>query len=233
MQEGTSPTPVPPEIKLVEGKFGYVLVPGYAGLNPDQMNQYATDMQKQIQVIDSQHPCGWIVDLRGNTGGNMWPMLAGVGPILGEGKAGMWVDSDGNLTEWSYKDGKGLIGDIVVSEVLGQPYMLSQADQPVAVLFGRETMSSGEIIAISFIGRPNARSFGSESAGLSTSNQGYPLSDGAMIFLTNAVDIDRNGKTYGGPIIPDVLVSGWTASAGPVPPESLEWLSGQPGCQNK
>ncbi len=232
-QAGTSPTPVPPVIKLVEGKFGYVLIPGYAGFNQEQLNQYATDMQMQIQAIDGQHPCGWIVDLRGNMGGNMWPMLAGIGPILGEGKAGMWADPDGNLTEWSYKDGKGLIDDEVVSEVTGQPYRLSKADQPVAVLFGRQTVSSGEIIVISFIGRPNTRSFGSESGGLTTSNAGYDLSDGAMILLTNGVDLDRNGKTYGGPIIPDVQVNAWTDYAGPIPPEAVEWLSNQPGCQNK
>ena len=29
-------------------------------------------------------------DLRGNIGGNMWPMIAGVGPILGDGIIG-WI----------------------------------------------------------------------------------------------------------------------------------------------
>ena len=36
----------------------------------------------------------WIVDLRGNYGGNIWPMIAGVGPVLGEGIIGWIVYND-------------------------------------------------------------------------------------------------------------------------------------------
>jgi len=50
-----------------------------------------------VELLGDGHSCasadrddliGWIVDLRGNGGGNMWPMLAGVGPVLGEGVVG-------------------------------------------------------------------------------------------------------------------------------------------------
>lgn len=30
--------------------------------------------------------CGFVLDLRGNGGGNVWPMLAGLEPLLGEGR---------------------------------------------------------------------------------------------------------------------------------------------------
>lgn len=230
-QSGTSPTPMPPEVKLVENKFGYVAVPAYWGLNQDLMNQYGTDMQTQIAEIDSQNPCGWIVDVRGNTGGNMWPMLIGIGPILGEGKAGSWIDADGNQTEWAYLEGKGMSGSEVASEVIGEPYHLANPEAPVAVLFGNSTASSGEIIVISFIGRRNTRSFGSNSGGFTTANAGFSLSDQAMIFLTTAVDADRTGKIYGDAIIPDVKITGANNHAGPVPEEALQWLGDQPACQ--
>jgi C-terminal processing protease CtpA/Prc len=35
--------------------------------------------------MDQGNLAGWIVDLRNNGGGNMWPMLTGIGSILGEG----------------------------------------------------------------------------------------------------------------------------------------------------
>ena len=35
----------------------------------------------------------------------MWPMLTGIGPILGDGAVGSFVAADGNIT-WFYKDGK-------------------------------------------------------------------------------------------------------------------------------
>jgi C-terminal processing protease CtpA/Prc len=230
-ENGTSPTPMPPETRLLENRFGYVTVPAYWGLNEDLINRYGTDMQKQIEEIDRLRPCGWIVDLRGNTGGNMWPMLIGIGPILGEGEAGSWIDAHGRRSIWAYLNGKGMSGNQVVSHVIGEPYRIENPDAPVAVLFGSATGSSGEIIVISFIGRNNTRSFGSDSGGYTTANEGFPLSDQAMIFLTTAVDADRTGKTYGGVISPDVITSGDNNQAGPVPEEALQWLSDQPVCQ--
>jgi C-terminal processing protease CtpA/Prc len=231
MESGTIPTPIPPEIKLVENKFGYVAVPGYRGLNWDLVNQYGTDMQKHIAEIDRQSPCGWIVDLRGNTGGNMWPMLIGIGPILGEGKTISVIDADGNQTDSVYLEGKGMFGTEVVGEVIGEPYHLANPDAPVAVLFGNRTASSGEVIVISFIGRRNTRSFGSNSGGYTTSNESFKLSDQAILFLATAVMADRTGKTYGDVIVPDVITEGNNNRAGSVPEEALQWLGDQPACQ--
>jgi carboxyl-terminal processing protease len=230
-EKGTGPTPMPPELKLVENKFGYVTVPAYGGLNQDLINQYGTDMQKHIAEIDRQNPCGWIVDLRENTGGNVWPMLIGIGPILGEGKTGSSIDADGNQIDHAYLEGKGMYGNDVGSEVIGAPYHIANPDAPVAVLFGNRTASSGEMIVISFIGRRNTRSFGSNSAGYTTSNEGFKLSDQAIIFLTTAVAADRTGKVYGDVIIPDVITEGNNNRAGPIPEEALQWLGDQPACQ--
>ena len=35
-----------------------------------------------------------MIDLRPNTGDNCWPMLAGIGPLLGEGVCGYFTDRD-------------------------------------------------------------------------------------------------------------------------------------------
>jgi carboxyl-terminal processing protease len=226
----TNPTPLPPKIQLMEDKFGYVEVPSYRGLNQDLINQYGTDMQKHIQEVGSQHPCGWVVDLRANRGGNMWPMLIGIGPILGEGAAGSFINADGDQKEWAYVNGKGMEGSQVVGEITGEPYHLAEANTPVAVLFGGTTASSGEIIALSFVGRTNTRSFGSPSAGFTTGNEEFVLSDQAIIFVTTVVDADRTGKVYGGPIVPDVQVSGDTNDTETIPKEALQWLNDQPAC---
>jgi len=231
LNQGTYTTPVPPYVTLVENRFGYVSLPSYAGLNEAAMNQYGTDLQKQILALDRQQPCGWVVDLRGNGGGNMWPMLVGIGPILGNGKAGAFVDADGNATDWTYQDGKALLGKDVESEVNGEPYSLARQEAPVAVLFGPNTTSSGEIIALSFVGRPNTRSFGSPSFGDTTGNWTYWLSDQAILELTTSVDADRTGKTYGEALLPDVSVPGDNSDAGAVPIEAQQWLQSQPACR--
>jgi C-terminal processing protease CtpA/Prc len=74
----------------------------------------------------------------------------------------------------------------------------------VAVLFDRGTSSSGEAVAISFAGRPHARSFGEHTSGFSTANQNVPLPDGAMLLLCSSVEADRTGRRYPDGLDPDV-----------------------------
>jgi carboxyl-terminal processing protease len=129
---------------------------------------------------------------------------------------------------WSYQNGKALTGSDVAVQVSAQPYRISRPDAPVAVLLGKETASSGEIIALALTGRPNTRSFGSPTRGLTTANMSLPMSDGALIFLTIAVVADRSGKAYGGEITPDVETSG-----DGFPKEALQWLDDQPACKRR
>jgi len=46
-------------------------------------------------TLQEMNPAGWIIDLRGNSGGNMYPMLAGLSSLLGEGVLGYDVYPDG------------------------------------------------------------------------------------------------------------------------------------------
>jgi carboxyl-terminal processing protease len=215
-----------PQVDLVDGKYAEVIMPGFENFNPDQGRMYADGMQQKIRELDQKNPCGWIVDLRMNTGGNMWPMLAGLGPILGDGIFGSFSKPGVETHTWSYQNGKAMFDSEVQIQVSGQPYRISHPDAPLAVLLGHETASSGEAIALSFIGRSNTRSFGSETNGLTTANAIFPMSDGASINLTVAVDADRTGKMYGQEISPDVETGG-----DGIPKEALQWLADQPACK--
>ena len=96
-------------------------------------------------------------------------------------------------------------------------------ETPVAVLIGQGTVSAGEFTAISFRGRPNTRFFGKPSWGLSTNNESFLLSDGAIINLTTSIAVDRTGQEYGGSILPDITTSTPELDA-------AEWLLVQPAC---
>src|SRR5205814_410832 len=133
-----------------------------------------------------------------NTGGNMWPMLAGVGPILGDGSVGSFVANDGNVS-WFYQDGKtgtrnpaGL--ETVSLTLQEEPALQTPSVAPVAVLVDSSTASSAEAITIAFHGRPASRSFGTRTAGKSTAVQPFKLDDGAELFLTTAIDADRSSS---------------------------------------
>jgi carboxyl-terminal processing protease len=211
---------------LLEGKIAYLNMPS-VGSGDERTNTYFADkLHDLIDSLDQFGPKGWILDLRNNSGGNCWPMLAGIGPVLGEGKCGYFMELGGKTSgAWFYKKGKSGIGKQRITRVSRKPYQLSQKNTPVAVLTGKNTASSGEVVTVAFRGRPNTRSFGNPTAGLSTGNQNYRLKDGAQIFLTTTVYTDRTKETYGAKIRPDVEVPEGTPGApDPVIQAAKDWL---------
>ena len=214
-----SPSVAPPSLPAT---IGYVQVGGFSG-TPDEATAFANDVQRRIAAADRDGLAGWIVDLRGNRGGNMWPMIAGVGPILGEGVAGYFVDPLGAESVWGYRFGVSWNDDELIQRV-DAPYRLRRESPRVAVLVDSATASSGEAVVIAFMKRPDTRSFGtSATCGLSTANQQYKLSDGASLLLTEAVMADRTKVQYGGPLLPDE----WVPDAIDVEPHAVTWLLSQ------
>ena len=51
-------------------------------------------------------------------------------------------------------------------------------------MIGPRTSSSGEMTALALVGRSKVRTFGAPSAGFTTTNVPYPLSDGAFLVIT-------------------------------------------------
>ena len=171
-------------------------------------------MHSGIAHIDQAGACGWILDLRDNSGGNMWPMLADLGPLLGQSASaeygtdasvvGFFIDRDGGEVAWPYLDGVAYEGS-EPSTVVEVPYELVDPEVPVAVLPGPQVASSGEAIAVAFQGRPNTRTFGDPTWGTPTSIEGFALSDGAVVGLAVGQFADRTGQTYGpfGGLVPN------------------------------
>ena len=178
--------------------------------NAPYFQEFAEKLHRMVMDLQARKPKGWIIDLRGNAGGNMWPMLAGIGAVIGEGDLGAFLSSDDERVPWFYRSGKAGTrtpdGKDEVSAEMKQPPFAFPESSWVAVLFDRGTGSSGEAVAISLAGRPRARSFGEHTAGFSTSNQMYPLPDGASLFLCDGVEADRTGKLYPDGLEPDTKV---------------------------
>lgn len=196
----SNPVAKEPESKLLSGNIGYIMVPGFSSVNKTVGNSFADKIQQMIEKLDSENNIkGWIVDLRTNTGGNMYPMIAGLGPLIGDGTLGYFTDGK-KKTAWKYKNGKASYTKV------SKPYHLKNENNLIAVLIGPYTASSGEATAISFIGKTNVRTFGTPSAGLTSANDGFKLSDGKMLLLASSYEMDRTGKNYTGKIQPDELV---------------------------
>jgi carboxyl-terminal processing protease len=181
-------------------------------------NQRYTDAA--IDGIASAEPAttaGWVLDLRGNHGGNVWPMLAAVAPLLSDGQVMSF--------EYAHRSDAVTVEGATVS-LRGQEQATSTArptktSLPIAVLIDGMTGSSAEAVAISFVSQPNAQLFGQPSYGFSTVNEPRRLYDGAAINLTTAVDADRSGTRYGTPIIPDRVID----DPGALDPAVREWFA--------
>ena len=184
---------------------GYVRVGSFVG-GTAEATAFANAVQQAIAGADRDGLPGWVVDLRGNGGGNMWPMLAGVGPVLGAGRVGHFIDALGAASAWEYRDGGSWLSGVLLQGV-DTPYRLRHESPRVAVLIDGGTASSGEAIAIAFQRRPETRSFGTATCGLSTANQTFTMSDGARLGLTVSVMADRTRAPYGAQIAPDEPVS--------------------------
>jgi C-terminal processing protease CtpA/Prc len=163
--------------------------------------------------------CGWIVDLRGNAGGSMFPMLTVLAPLLGDGPAGSFVTRDGERTAWEIHDGQFWLDDQSMS---AQPNPVRLPRRPIAVLTSGDTASSGEATLVAT--RGIARSFGAPTGGAATGNVVVDLGGGVVMLLTTSRDVDRTGRVYGNtPIPPDQPAADAEAAA-------KEWLRTR-GCR--
>jgi C-terminal processing protease CtpA/Prc len=192
-----------------ERHVGYLLVPSFGGedsFDPAKASQFANRLHDHIRRLDQSGATAWIVDLRFNSGGNMWPMLAGVGPLLNAKRVGAFVRKGEESVYWEYAEGRaGTMSN--VNAVIDKPYTLKNPNAKLVVLVGKYCTSSGEAIAVAFRGRENTRFLGKPTGGATTSTQSVWMGDGAMLFVTNAIYADRTGAVYGGTLIPDDIIA--------------------------
>lgn len=183
----------------------------------------ADSIQGVIASLDQKNVNKWIIDLRNNRGGNCWPMIAGMGPLIGEGVLGYFV-SGNEKVPISYREGAAMHGRYTRCRVSKTPYKLSSAKKWIIVLTGPSTSSSGEIMALAFKGREQTYIYGQPTAGLTTANTTYNLSDNSMLVLTVCREADRNGKLIEGSIVPDQLFPPAAESTDPALDAAIMWL---------
>jgi carboxyl-terminal processing protease len=216
-------TLLPADTHRVGGDLGYVSLPGTPGTDA-----FVQGVRHGIAAADSPNVCGWIVDLRRDTGGSMWPMFQAIRAIVGEPPFGSFVDSSGARTVWAYPTA----GDGSDS---GPVTTLSHPHGPIAVLTSRLTAGAAEALVVSFRGRPETRSFGEPTWGTPTSSHFYSLADGALLQLTAAFDADRMGVEYRSRIAPDETMPVDWARLGtaddPMIVAAGTWIRAQEACR--
>lgn len=158
---------------------------------------------------------GVVLDLRGNTGGDMGPMATAVSSLL----------PDGELVYYHYRSYDipvTLKNGVVSNAGTGGKslYPDEKLNVPVAILTDDMTASSGEALTLCFRGLERTRTFGAPTAGYTSVNMLYNMYDGAQMYLTVAFDKARTGEIFKETSIePDVATDSPLEAA-------LEWLRG-------
>ena len=158
---------------------------------------------------------GVVLDLRGNTGGDMGPMATAVSSLL----------PDGELVYYHYRSYDipvTLKNGVVSNAGTGGKslYPEEKLNVPVAILTDDMTASSGEALTLCFRGLENTRTFGAPTAGYTSVNMLYNMYDGAQMYLTVAFDKARTGEIFKETSIePDVATDSPLEAA-------IEWLRG-------
>ncbi|WP_262709582.1 S41 family peptidase [Pontimicrobium aquaticum] len=167
-------------------------------------------INKRIEAITSQDQKSlkaWVIDLRNNSGGDMWPMIISLTPFLKDGVLGYTIKND---KENIWKKENGLIyykGINKTKKYLGKDksldYNLKNKNLKIAVLVNERTSSSGEATAIALMNNQNIKFFGTKSRGLTTNNTSIKMKNGDFLVLTTGIWKNFKREEFKTGIIPD------------------------------
>lgn len=190
------------QAEITADGVGYLNIPYISTTDEATCRLLADSLQNLLRKLAKQGAINWIIDLRNNTGGNCWPMLAGMGPLIGEGICGYFVKPE-RTTSIRYQQGKAWHGNTIMCAVSSPFTLMEEQKKNIVVLTGPRTSSAGEILALAFRGMNNVRFMGEATAGLTTGNAPYTMMDGSMLILSVCREADRKGVIAEGKLQPD------------------------------
>lgn len=204
-REKRSNEEVSPSIIMREDGICMIHLPAFAGDDVNCLRYARTVLDSIPETIK-----GVCIDLRGNHGGNMYPMIAAVHRFL----------PDDIFLKFKMRRRFQSVMPInkeFVAKVVGID-IEPRINCPVAILTDDATASSGEAVLLSFRGLDNARVFGSPTAGYASANESIIFYNGSILALTVSCDIARTGEVFcDDPIVPDV-------ETGSPEEDAISWL---------
>ena len=191
-REKRSNEEVSPTVTIREDGICIIHLPAFAGDDENCLRYARTVLDSIFDTVK-----GVCIDLRGNHGGNMYPMIAAVHRFL----------PDDILLKFKMRRrfrsvmpiNKEFVANLVGVEIE------SRINCPIAILTDKGTVSSGEAVLLCFRVLDYVRVFGAPTAGYASANESIIFYNGSILALTVSCDIARTGEIFcDDPIIPDV-----------------------------
>lgn len=193
--------------EILAKEISYIRIPSFRVYESKHLTDFAQSLADKVHLLSKKGKKGFIIDLRLNGGGNIYPMLSGLGALLGDQIVGYETDINDSIRRtWGIKNGNFIIGGYQTTQVKPRsaPGLKSI---PVVVLLGPVTKSAGSMVAIAFKGRPHTFFIGEPTAdGYTTSNGYFQFAHNLTLnFATNYV-ADRNRRVYKTTVNPDFQI---------------------------
>jgi len=201
--------------KMLEGRIAYIAIPrtfSGLGLEVEAIARMAVELVRLIRLLDEEHPAGWAIDLRSDSGGSVMCRLLGFLPFFVDGRlfgyasptsGGLleiddWLSySSGNFIETTLSRQSGSWESSIIKTDVAQ-FTLSNPNAPIAVLIGPETASAGEYLAVALAQNPCVCVFGGgPTAGVTTYLSWHTLEDGSLLGVASKYMVDPSGTIHG------------------------------------
>lgn len=196
--------------ELLDGQIAYVKIPHFYTANQEQISTYTSEVRSVICNLKRNNPIGWIIDLRLNIGGNMYPMISGLGELYpnlflgGDSKDGEKYHSN-----WHIEKGDLHMWDTPMTSTTIQcnPNETNiNEEKKVVFLIGRYTASSGEAVASAFKGQKNTRLIGEITSGWSSTTGWFQINDNVLFSPTVAYFMSKDSTLHKDGVVPDEII---------------------------
>ena len=220
------------ETKIIYDSIAYIEIPfllnnqGIDSINLD----YTIKLRTAICDLSKRKPKGYIIDLRRNLGGTVYPMISGMGELLqnrdlgGTTKEGKKYDD-----KWVLKNGNFHFGENSLSNIPEIKCNIFTDDIPIVVLIGRYTASSGEVVASALKGQNNIKLIGEQTAGYSTTNSWFYIADDISLNPSISFYMSEDKTVHKDGIFPDIeIIENLNMEdllSGKVMNEAIKWIS--------
>jgi carboxyl-terminal processing protease len=169
------------------------------------VQQHAEMIRLAVDSLSKDDAPYWIVDLRYAVGGEMNPLFAGLGPLLGEGLIATTVDGKKQIKDlYAVYNGKFYDNQVLTASFPSS--IKDMKSSKIAVLTSTYTRGAAEILALGFKGRKNTRLIGEETAGEIGGLTEIKITDNLVMSISETMYNDRKGSAYSGTLSPDTVV---------------------------
>lgn len=192
---------------LEKQNIAYLEILATGVMQGEQILLARDEIRKAICNLKRKNPDGWIIDLRCNIGGNMNPMLAGLGELIPNADlGGDTKDGESFYSTWSFKNGNfhengysNYSADLTCKNL--------KTKGRIAVLTSKYTASSGEVVASSLKAQDDSKVIGAKTSGLSSTNGWFVLSDKWVFAPMTGYYMSKDKTVHTNGIIPDILIN--------------------------